>query len=214
MRAAHHLLWSGLFVGVLGSTFGCYSPSPPLGVPCSSSGECPDGQECDLLTNVCGYPTEARAFRDDTAAQFEGGALEGAWIEPGGFVGPIPYFVNGVRATGIAGNRLAADINAVTFEELAQLTPTGRSVLCGVDVRLGDGTPALLGFMSPDDITVLLEGEIYLDTTGTYQLELSANDLGFIDLAPPGGNFVRLGSATAAQSFPYMVTTPGWHRFR
>ncbi|MFN0248265.1 MAG: hypothetical protein ACKV2T_15340, partial [Kofleriaceae bacterium] len=36
----------------------------------------------------------------------------------------------------------------------------------------------------------------------------------FIDLAPPGGNFVRLGSATAAQSFPYMVTTPGWHRFR
>src|SRR5689334_7642440 len=95
VRAAFLVLWSGLFAA------GCYSPNPPLGAPCNSSHECPEGQECDLLTNVCGYPTESRTLRDDTADDFTGGALDGAIIEAGGFVGPVPYFVQGVRATGI-----------------------------------------------------------------------------------------------------------------
>lgn len=203
------MLWSGLLGG-------CYSPSPPLGVPCSSTQECPNGQECDLLTNVCGYPTEARTLRDDTAADFDGGDLQGAVIESGGFVGPVPYFVHGVRATGIAGNQLAADIDAVQFDDLAQITPTGRGVLRGVDIGLGDGVPPLLGFTSGDDITVLLEGEIYLDAPGNYTFELRANDIGFIEIAAPGSaTFERLGDADiTAVTFPYSAPSAGWYRFR
>jgi hypothetical protein len=212
VRSVSRAIWSGLFAI---AAVGCYSPNPPLGIPCSSSQECPAGQECDLLTNVCGFPTEARALRDDTAAQFEGGTLVGAHIEPGGFVGPVPYFINGVRLTGIEGNRLAGVVDDVTFEELAQLPATGHSVTRGMDIDLGDGVPPFLGFTNDDDITVLIEGEILLDAAGMYQLELRANDIGFIDIAPPGGDFEREWSAGVdAETFPYMVTTPGWHRFR
>jgi len=208
VRAGLLVLWSGLFAG-------CYSPDPPFGVPCSDTHECPQGQECDLLTNICGFPTEARTLRDDTFDQFTGGALEGALIEKGGFVGPIPYFIGGVRATGIEGNRLEDDVDATTFDDLAQITPTGRGVLRGVDIALGDEIPALLGFSDGDDITVLVEGEIYLDTMGTYMFELRANDIGFVDLAPPGGAFQRVGSAgTSPQSYSFTAPSPGWYRFR
>lgn len=208
MRAASLLLWSGLLGG-------CYSPNPPLGVPCTDSHECPEGQECDLLTNVCGYPTESRMFRDDSAAQFEGGALDGAVIESGGFVGPVPYFVQGVRLTGITGNRLAADVKTVTFDELAQITPTGRGVFRGVDIELGDGVPALLGFSSGDDITILVEGEIWLDTPGAYMFEFRGNDVGFLDVAAPGADFVRVGDAgTTSVLLPYTAPSAGWYRFR
>lgn len=209
MRASTLVLWSGLFLA------GCYSPDPPFGAPCSASQECPEGQECDLLTNICGFPTEMRALRDDTAAQFEGGALDGTIVEAGGFVGPVPYFVSGVRATGIAGNQLATSIDTTTFEQLAQLTPTGVGVLRGVTIDLGDGVPPLLGFTAADDITVLVEGEIFLDTAGAYQLEFRANDIGFLDIAAPGGAFERLASVgTTAEVLAYTVSTPGWHRFR
>ncbi len=209
MRAVFLVLWSGLF------SAGCYSPDPPFGAPCSASQECPNGQECDLLTNICGFPTEMRALRDDTAAQFEGGALDGTFVEAGGFVGPIPYFVSGVRATGIAGNQLATSIDTTTFEQLAQMTPTGVGVLRGVNIDLGDGVPPLLGLTASDDITVLVEGEIFLDTAGSYQLEFRANDIGFLDIAAPGGAFQRIASVgTTFETFPYTVSTPGWHRFR
>lgn len=208
MRATIFVLWSGLFAAA------CYSPNPPLGVPCSSSHECPEGQECDLLTNVCGYPTESRTLRDDTAADFMAGTLDGALIEPGGFVGPIPYFVGGVRATGIQGNQLADDVDGTTFEQLAQLAPTGRGVLRSVDLELGDGVPALLGFTDGDDITILVEGEIFLDA-GAYVFELRANDTGFLDVAAPGGAFERIGSAgTTAMQYPYTASAQGWYRFR
>lgn len=206
MRLEILLMWSGLLSG-------CYSPNPPLGIPCSSSQECPDGQECDLLTNVCGFPTEARTMRDDTATDFEGGALTGAWIESGGFVGPVPYFVQGVLATGVAGFQL--DDITTTFESLAQMTPTGRGVLRGMNINLGDGVPPLLGLASGDNITVLLEGEIFLDTPGDYVFEFRANDTGFFDIAAPGGAFQRVGAAGMMEmDFDYNAPVAGWYRLR
>ena len=39
---------------------GCYQPVVPFGVRCSESGDCPAGQQCDELRNVCGaMPTDA-----------------------------------------------------------------------------------------------------------------------------------------------------------
>lgn len=32
----------------------CYSPSPPLAIPCGENGVCPGGQACDPRTNRCG----------------------------------------------------------------------------------------------------------------------------------------------------------------
>lgn len=212
MRARSIVLWSGLWAAFV---TGCYSPDAPFGVPCSASQECPDGQECDLLTNVCGYPTEERALRDDTATEFEGGTLDNAMIEAGGFVGPIPYFVQGVRATGITGNQIATS-TGVTFEALAQLPATGHGVLRGVDIGFGEAVPALLGLTAGDDITVLVEGELWLEAAGDYSFDLRCNDTGFIDIAAPGAAFVRVADAAGMtpKPFTYTVSAPGWYRFR
>lgn len=37
----------------------CYSPSPPLAIPCGDNGACPSGQVCDPRTDRCGAPSDA-----------------------------------------------------------------------------------------------------------------------------------------------------------
>ena len=58
------------FVAALFAAVGCYDPLVPLGIPCGPMGECPNGQECDKITNTCEEPTELRVWRDDSAADF------------------------------------------------------------------------------------------------------------------------------------------------
>jgi hypothetical protein len=221
LQAANHVLWSGLFAAlfasVCASTVGCYSPSPPLGIPCSSSQECPDGQECDLLTNVCGYPTETRTLRDDTAADFEGGALENAIIESGGFVGPIPYFIGGVRLAGLDGDQLDdGAIETVTFDDLVQLPVVGRGLARTANIYFGEEAPFSLG-IDADNSTVLVEGEMYLDVVGTYMFQLRANDIGFLDIAPTGTTqYTRVVEAESNNFSTGTFEAPaaGWYRFR
>ncbi len=38
---------------------GCYRPDVPIGVRCSESGECPGGQTCDPVLDLCGAPGDA-----------------------------------------------------------------------------------------------------------------------------------------------------------
>jgi len=208
----------GLSTVILCVVAGCYGPSPALGIPCSASGACPLGQECDLLTNVCGLPTEMRVFRDDTAADFETGgpSLEGAFVESGGFIGPMPYLVGGMRVSGI-GTHVIPSLTT-TWDDVAAAPTTGQSLVRGLGFDFGGGTPWGLGLMAGDDITVVLEGEVYLDEVGTWGFELDANDIGFFEIAPPGSStFVRVvagDNATMAIVGTYTASSIGWHRFR
>lgn len=211
MRAALRVLWSGLF------SVGCYSPNPPLGIPCSSSHECPEGQECDLLTNVCGFPTETRSLRDDSVEDFMAGTLENAIIEPGGFVGPIPYFIGGVRVTGLDGDQLDdGALETVTFEDLAQLPVMGRGVARTFEIDFREDAPYTLN-IDGNNSTVLVEGEIYLDAPGMYAFELRANDLGFLDMAPPGSTQYTRVVESVSNTFDagtFDAPAIGWYRFR
>ena len=86
---------------------GCYDPDPPLGIPCSDTGDCPTGQECDQATLVCMLPTELRTWREDTAEDLAGGTTRDAIVESSGFVGPVAYAHGRVRLTGVDGDRIA-----------------------------------------------------------------------------------------------------------
>ena len=195
----------------------CYAPSAPLGIPCASNRDCPGGQTCDELTSVCGLPTEARTWRDDTAADFgaAGAYTDEVTVEAAGFVGPAAYLVGGLRLTGIDRHAIANQ-TTTTWDELAAAAHTGTSLARGFDLDFSDVTPPGFGLSHPDDITVLLEGELDLNVAGSWRFELTANDLGFIEIARPGTDvFERVVTdEDTGTTGTYEVTTPGWHRIR
>jgi hypothetical protein len=193
---------------------GCYDPDVPFGVPCSDTGECPTGQECDQATKVCMTPTELRTWREDTAADFAVGTTRDAVVEAAGFVGPIAYAHGRVRLTGVDGDRIVDDPAAATW---ANVSSGAAGVGFSKDMSLDFGllAPDGLGLTAVDNVTVLIEGEIELDAAGAWGFELTANDSGFFEVAAPGGDFVRIANDSDVGTIgTYDVTTPGWYRFR
>jgi hypothetical protein len=193
----------------------CFGPNAPLGVPCAANNECPSGQSCNPETNRCELPSGVEIWRDDAAADFavEGALADGTAVEAAGFVGPIGYFAGGLRITGI--DRNAIPDQATTWNEVAAAPRTGTTFVRSARLDFGTGTPLGLGLSRSNDITVLVEGEIFLGQTGTWRFELTADDLGFVDLAPPGGTFQRVATdMNVTTSGDYVVTVPGWHRLR
>lgn len=193
---------------------GCYDPDIPFGVPCSDTGECPTGQECDQATRVCMTSTELRTWREDTAVDFGGGTARDAVVEAAGFVGPVAYAHGRVRLTGVDGDRILDNPAAATWASVSSgAAGTGFSKDMFIDFGLL--APDGLGLTAVDNVTVLVEGEIELDAAGSWGFELTANDAGFFELAPPGGDFVRLANDSDIGTIgTYDVTTPGWYRFR
>jgi hypothetical protein len=195
---------------------GCFSPSPPLGLPCTQDNECPDGQSCDLITRTCGGSSATTALRDDSFADFtaEGAYLEEVNVEPGGFVGPIGYFTGGVKVSGIAG--VAVTGPGVTFEDVMQNPITGVGVERDLGIFYGEDSPTGVGLTAIDDITVAVEGEIEFPIADDWPIELLCDDDGFLDIAAPGGGFERVldCSFPTTASTTYTVTIPGWHRIR
>ncbi len=194
----------------------CFSPDPPSGLPCSSNDECPDGQTCDVIIHVCdgtAQPGE-EVWLDDTAADFTatGAYLDEVAVEAGGFVGPIGSFTGGLRLTAID-TAAFTDPSTATFDTLAALPTANTAVLRTADIDYGMGRP--IGLSSKDDdVTVLIEGEIQLDAAGSWRFELTANDAGFIDIAAPGTDFVRLVSTESSDIATLQVAAPGWYRIR
>jgi hypothetical protein len=159
-------------------------------------------------------PTELRTWREDSADDFAAGTLRDAAIEPGGFVGPVAYAHGRVRLTGVDGDRLAGDPAAATWEGVSS-GAAGVGFSKDLDLDFGLLAPDGLGVAATDNVTVLVEGEIELDAAGEWRFELTANDDGFFELAPPGGDFMRLADDVDTGTVgTYEVTTPGWYRFR
>ena len=195
---------------------GCYDPEVPLGVPCSETGECPAGQQCDAITNTCTGPTDLQVWRDDTAADFAqpGAVLTDATIEPLGAIGPAPYATGRFKLAGIAADMIP-DPSTAPWDAIAAAPITGVAYTPRLEMNYSADIPDGLGLTTGDNITVTVEGELYLDATGMWIFELDANDKGFVEIAPPGGDFVRVvTSSRAVTTGTFVVTTPGWHRVR
>lgn len=196
---------------------GCYQPDVALGIPCSDTGQCPDGQECDPIAQVCTLPTEQLIWRDDTAADFAqpDAVYQDAIVEAAGFVGPTPYLTGSVRLAGIGTDLLGGAPASVTWEQLAAATVAGRGFDRTLDLNYFAGAPRGVGLTADDNVTVLVETEIELDAAGDWRLRLIANDSGFIDIAPPGGDFTRLVSDLDIGTVGTVsVATAGWYRVR
>jgi hypothetical protein len=195
----------------------CFSPSPPRGIPCSSSRDCPSGQVCDAVTSVCDLPTEPFTWRDDTAEDFgaDGASTDEVTVEAAGFVGPAAYLVGGLRFTGIDRNAIP-NVGSTTWDQLAAATHSGASLARGFFHDFLDRVPPGLGFSGGDNITIMFEGEVDLDAAGMWRFELTANDLGFLEIAKPGtSTFQRVVTDTNTGSVGnFDVATPGWHRVR
>ncbi len=194
----------------------CYDPSVKLGVPCSAAGDCPRGQQCDDLTQICMAPTELVTWRDDTAEDFAqpGAVLANGVVEAAGFVAPTPYLTSRVRLSAIASDTIG-DVATATWATASTGTITGRAFSTDLSIDYSDEIPPGLGLASGDNVTVLIEGELYLDAMGLWRLSLRANDKGFIELAAPGGDYERITDDTNVGSIvSYMASTVGWYRFR
>ncbi len=194
----------------------CYGPNTPIGVPCAANTDCPSGQSCNPETNRCEPPSEPGTWRDDAAADFNlaGALADGTAVEAAGFVGPVGYFAGGLRLTGI--DRNAIPDRATTWSEVAAAPRAGTTFVRTAELDFGIAAPLGLGLSGSNNITVLVEGEIYLDQPGEWRFELTANDLGFIELAPPGSStFERVVTdVNLTSTGDYFVAAPGWHRLR
>jgi hypothetical protein len=192
----------------------CYAPEPPGGLPCALSGDCPAGQTCSPR-GVCLAPGAGQIWRDDAADDFAaaGSILEGAEIEPAGFVAPVPYLAGGAHITGLDRTVIGAD---TTWAALAAIPAAGRTLARGLALDYEGGIPPGLGLSSADNFTLLVEAEVLLEQAGDWRLELTADDRGFLEVAPPGSDQLArvVSDEDRGTVAPYVVTTPGWHRLR
>ncbi len=210
---SHRRAW--LAVTALGALAGCFDPQPPQGLPCTDDHRCPDGQTCDLATNVCGAPTTGATWRDDTAADFAqpGAALVDAVIEAPGAIGPAPYLTGAWRSVGIAGARFAS-VDAASWAALAGAPTAGTGFLHVAGFDVWTDPPRGVDLAAADDVTVAFEGEIYLEA-GSWRFALYADDVGFVEL-DDGAGFTRLVAATEADSGvgQRAIAADGWYPIR
>lgn len=200
---------------VLGAA--CYSPSPAPGLPCAEDRQCPDGQVCSPA-EVCVSSGSVRALHDDRADDFAhpNATLSNAVITDRGSVESAPWMTYGMRVTAV-NSATFSDGNDASWDELIALPIAGQGYLYNSQISWIDPAfPAGLGLTKASDVTVLLEGEIFLDAN-TWRLSLRADDHGFLDIAEPGTtDFRRVLVATyeADSSGSYEAKTEGWYPVR
>ncbi len=155
-------------------------------------------------------------FEDTTAADFGGGALTDAVIEPWGAVAPRAYYTGGLRLrasdTGTFTNPAATTWLAVEGTIFTSAIAPGRTVA----VNWGTATPAGVGLTAGDDFTLGYDGEIYLEA-GTWTFHVLADDHAFLELAQVGGTtFTRVASATTPTEATgtFVAGADGWHPIR
>ena len=205
---------TGVALTVLG---GCYEPAPVSGLPCSEQAQCPSGQMC-LSVGVCVVERGAHQLLHDSAADFAqpGAALVDAVILDGGTVEAQPWLTHGLlmSATSRAG---FTDATAASWAALESSRVAERAVAYSTVQSWGmNGAPAGLGLGRGTDITLLLEGEIFL-SAGAWRLELRGDDSAFVELASPGATEYRRvlvhggnGSALITEQVP----ADGWYPVR
>lgn len=152
-----------------------------------------------------------RTLRDDAEADFrvEGVETEALVIEPWGALAPIAYHAGGLRAHA-ANVQLFTEVLDTQWATLAAATPAGT----GFMTRSLSGDPPGVGLDSGDSWTYWAEGEIWLDA-GTTDFVIEADDQGFLEIATPGDDFVRVANARqGVGTGEYTASAAGWYPVR
>jgi subtilisin-like proprotein convertase family protein len=164
-------------------------------------------------------PTDAMIgsgfFLDDVAADFAGGTLTGAVVESWGAVAPRAYYTGGLRVRG-SDSGLFTDAATATWSAVdGSLATSPVAPARALTVAWGTAIPAGVGLTGADDLVMGYDGEIYLEA-GSWSFHLLADDHGFLELAPPGGAFVRVASANwpTEASGSFTAATTGWYAVR
>lgn len=133
----------------------------------------------------------------DEARPFAVGATDG--------IEPVTWAHGGLHLRGYQGAT-----NAMNYAEFSALPPTGHGVAPMSAWQLG--MPGGLGLTAPDNFAVWGDGEIHLPS-GTYQVELQADDYGVMEIDGPNG-LITLASATSASTTSISIPSAGWFPFR
>lgn len=155
--------------------------------------------------------SRALVLRDDSAADFAvpGTLRDGLIVEPWGALAPIAYHVGGLRAYA-ANTARFGEPDAATWAAITAEPPAGAGFWAGPLV----GDPVGVGLDSGDSWTYWAEGEVWLDA-GITSFVIACDDTGFLELAPPGGDFTRVASARyGLGSGDFAAATAGWHAIR
>jgi alpha-tubulin suppressor-like RCC1 family protein len=163
----------GLSVCVLAA---CYAPAPPP-QPCSESGQCPTGQQCDLASRDCvaQLPPAARFTQIDAGAAFtcaidDAGALF-CWGKNGrGSLG-IGDTIDRNRATQVTGDTgwrtvSAGELAACAIRDDTSMYCWGPGDDTGVISVIDGNTPVLVPGAGWAAVSVGYEGMCAIDTAG------------------------------------------------
>jgi hypothetical protein len=211
MRASSHRRVVAALVAMV--VPGCFHPvyDHPA---CGPDDACPGDLVCVHPENVCENKHE-RTF--DSAAAFAVGQLANMSIDAHGVLTPTAYTYGGLVAYGLQGTALWRP-GATDWSAVGGATPSGAGLWRG-DPITSTNNLDYIGVSSKAVMTVWLEGEVWLDASTTETFSVQANDVAFLDLAPPGtADYVRLvdsvhGAANTGAGAMHPAIT-GWYPIR
>jgi hypothetical protein len=205
MTGSHHSPWIAVLLSA------CFEPQfhQPI---CGPNGECPSGLQCASHT-VCLSSLDVSESWVFAPGEFAspGYAVRDMTLEPSGSLTPNAYSYGGLVGHGLQGTKLWAH-GDTSWTAIDGLASSGAGLWRGERVTPG-GLLDYLGVAEDTAMTIWFEGEVWLELGSSETLQLTANDVAFVELARPGTtSYTRVveGNATAS------VATPetGWYPIR
>jgi len=135
---------------------GCFEPVVPTGVPCSMTGECPQGQLCDRVRNLCGAPPIDASILDagEPDGPIDAPLIDAPPLGPWGQVLPITQLNTPDVETDPA---ISADGLELFF---SSDRPGGPGSAGDQDLYVATRTNAALAFGAPSIVTELATAQI------------------------------------------------------
>jgi subtilisin-like proprotein convertase family protein len=130
-----------------------------------------------------------------------------------GSLTPNAYTYGGLAAHGRQGSPLW-QLGSTSWDVLAGKTVSGVGLWGGEHIIKQAGTVRLdyLGIVNDTSMTIWLEGEVWLDGQAGETFHVAGNDVGFVEIAPPGTTaYVRVAENGTA---PVAESGPGWYPVR
>ncbi|HEY6173685.1 MAG TPA: proprotein convertase P-domain-containing protein [Kofleriaceae bacterium] len=125
---------------------------------------------------------------------------------------PDAYTYGGLIAHGLAGTKLW-NHGDTAWSKLATVSPNGAGLWRGESFTTGDKLD-YLGVANDSTGTLWLEGEIWLDASSGEVFGITADDVAFVDLAPPNTTAYARAIENTVASMPVDTPESGWYPIR